>query len=260
MTRKELVAAAKELNDVLGLSPKIKIVGIKQEDLETKLIEASELLTEDDDLSDKTQKVLNELKSKNVDEDDIEDDDDVEDVEDDDVEDDDVEDDEDNDEDDDVEDDEDDDVDEDLVEKIKSTKNVKSLKKIVKNEEVFAKSKIQKRAPGIFDVDELRNGMLEAIGALQDVIEEKTAGKSKNSNSKKGKSSGKPGVIATIVSLVEKSGKKGISKEEVLEVLKEQFPEREEKSMKNTINVQIPNRISKERFELVEKNGRYSKK
>ena len=66
---------------------------------------------------------------------------------------------------------------------------------------------------------------------------------------------GKPGVIATIVSLIEGSGKKGITKAEILVGLIDAFPERPEESMKNTINVQCPNRINKEKFALKKLEG-----
>jgi outer membrane biosynthesis protein TonB len=70
-----------------------------------------------------------------------------------------------------------------------------------------------------------------------------------------------PGVIATIVSCVEKSGKKGITKEAILEVLSNTFPDKSPDSMKNTINVQVPARITKERFEVENlKDGAYRKK
>lgn len=71
---------------------------------------------------------------------------------------------------------------------------------------------------------------------------------------------GKPGIIATIVSLIEAAGKKGISKEAILKELQADFPGRDEKSMKNTINVQVPARISKEKFKLVKlENGNFAK-
>ena len=60
----------------------------------------------------------------------------------------------------------------------------------------------------------------------------------------------KPGVISTIVQLIEKAGKEGITKESILAGLEKEFPEREAKSMKNTINVQVPARINKERFKV----------
>ena len=77
---------------------------------------------------------------------------------------------------------------------------------------------------------------------------------------KKAGKEGGPGIIQTIVSLVEKAGKKGVSKKEILEQLKEDFPDRNEQSMKNTINVQVPARINKEKFP-VKKVGddRYTK-
>ena len=70
----------------------------------------------------------------------------------------------------------------------------------------------------------------------------------------------KPGVIAGIVSCIEKSGRKGISKEQILDKLINLFPDREEKSMKNTINVQVPARITKEKFPVEKtKDGNYRK-
>lgn len=69
-----------------------------------------------------------------------------------------------------------------------------------------------------------------------------------------------PGVISTIVSLIEKAGQKGISKEELLKGLEETFPERTADAMKNTINVQVPGRISREKFELEKtKDGKFRK-
>ena len=70
-----------------------------------------------------------------------------------------------------------------------------------------------------------------------------------------------PGVIATIIATVQKAGKKGVTKEEVVAVLVKTFPEREEKSLANTVGVQLPVRINKERDFSVERNektGRYS--
>ena len=63
----------------------------------------------------------------------------------------------------------------------------------------------------------------------------------------KTKSEKGPGVIATIFSLVSQSGKKGISKAEILEKLTEMFPDRAPEGMEKTINVQLPGRMSKER-------------
>ena len=83
----------------------------------------------------------------------------------------------------------------------------------------------------------------------------------KKTESKKGKKVGGPGIIASIAKYIEEAGKKGISKEEILKKLKKDFPEREEASMKNTINVQVPNRMSKERFAIKKlENGNFAKK
>ena len=61
MKRSKLVAAAKELNDVLGLKPAINVKGTATE-LEESLIEASALVNkEEDELSGETQEVLNTL-------------------------------------------------------------------------------------------------------------------------------------------------------------------------------------------------------
>lgn len=65
-----------------------------------------------------------------------------------------------------------------------------------------------------------------------------------------GKKEKTAGVIAVIIELIEKSGQKGISKEQILEELIKRFPDRRPTSMKNTINVQVPTKISKERFPL----------
>lgn len=83
--------------------------------------------------------------------------------------------------------------------------------------------------------DEAKKELIEAKNAMRKLKGEKT-------KEKKG-----PGVIATIFSLVEKSGKVGVSKEEILNNLIEQFPERAPDGMEKTINVQLPGRMSKEK-------------
>lgn len=72
---------------------------------------------------------------------------------------------------------------------------------------------------------------------------------------------GKPGIIATIRTLLKESGPKGLSKEQIVEELLEAFPGRDATSLKNTCNVQIPSRINKECDFKIEKleNGNYRK-
>ncbi|MFX1537626.1 MAG: hypothetical protein ACFFDI_25800 [Promethearchaeota archaeon] len=88
---------------------------------------------------------------------------------------------------------------------------------------------------------------------------EKSTGKKNEVAPKKLNKKG-TGVIATIVEEIKNSGKEGISKEEILKVLAKKFPDRTKDSMRNTINVQVPARISKERFKVKKlENGNYRK-
>mgnify|MGYP001069027727 CR=1 FL=1 len=64
-----------------------------------------------------------------------------------------------------------------------------------------------------------------------------------------------PGVISTIFNLIEKSGTKGITKQEILDQLIKRFPDRSADKMNNTVNVQIPHRVSRERFKLEKLEG-----
>lgn len=66
--RKDLIKAAKELNDILGLDPRIK-TGKKVADKELidQLLEASDLILPEDDISDDTMKVIEILKGEAVD-------------------------------------------------------------------------------------------------------------------------------------------------------------------------------------------------
>ena len=102
-------------------------------------------------------------------------------------------------------------------------------------------------------IDNLQNP--EEDAPEEEVAEKKPKGK----KPEKAGEPGKPGIIATIAQLIKDSGKAGISKEDILKELVEQFPDREETSMKNTVNVQIPARIQKERFLLKKlENGNWT--
>lgn len=84
----------------------------------------------------------------------------------------------------------------------------------------------------------------------------KAKAKTKKKKEASPRGEGKPGVIGTIFQLL-KSGPH--SKAELLEKLKAQFPERNEASMKSTINVQVPNRMAKDKGVAINKNeaGQY---
>lgn len=62
------------------------------------------------------------------------------------------------------------------------------------------------------------------------------------------------GVIATIKAIITASGERGATKNEILEILTNNFPHREPKSLANTVSVQVPSRLSKE-WELVIRVG-----
>lgn len=134
---------------------------------------------------------------------------------------------------------------------------IKDLPNAVKKADLTELKDIIKRSPDIFvtaakginlmkDVDKIREKALNDLGVR--TTEKVTP--------KKG-----TGVIATIVKCLEDSGKSGISREQVLTVLCKKFPERSAESMKKTIQVQLPGRISKERFPVVQlEGGHYAKK
>lgn len=211
---KKLIAAAKELNDLLGLNPPIKTTSIKEDKLKELLLEAAEnLVVEDEeDVSEATVKALKSIGAKIpwlVDEDkDVEEIEDIEGMEDEDV--------------DDDQDDDEDDQDDDEVEEIKT-------------ESVPEKSAKKKEKPKKAD---------------KPTKEEKTD-KPKGKKPEKAKGKSGKGIIATIVSLLEKATKKQpITKAEIIDVLKKEFPDRDVRGMTRTVHVQVPGRISREKFKL----------
>ena len=151
----------------------------------------------------------------------------------------------------------------DLEELVEDAGNIQVLKKLVGDHDEF--KSLRKKLPTYKEAKPLRNTMLDLLESPKDEKEEPPTKTEKKATPKK-EEKVKPvvkkkgtGVIATIVSLIEKSGKKGITKDEILEQLVEAFPDREKVSMKNTINVQVPNRITKEKFPVKVKDGYYSK-
>ena len=84
--------------------------------------------------------------------------------------------------------------------------------------------------------------------------------KKSDKNSPKKPTEKKVGVIVSIVEFIEASGEKGITKKQIVEKIKKRFPERKEKSIQSTVNVQVPGRIRKDRgLNLVKDDeGRWS--
>lgn len=174
-----------------------------------------------------------------------------------------------------------------LIDQVKNAPTLKDLKAIAKANDEF--KSIRSGLTKYDDVDELIEAMVELLGVepaeeakeesgkkdkkdkkekegKSDKKEKKGKGEKKDKSEKKDKKDKpapkvkRPGVIATIVSSLDGAGKKGLSKEELLEILEETFPDREAESMKKTIAVQVPGRISKEKFELEKtKDGKYRK-
>lgn len=270
MTPKEkkaaLVTATKELQEIGGFEPALK-TNVAEDVMLEKLEEACALLSEDDELTDDTYAVLKELeflpdefmaaheeaesddeeeeapapkkgkpapapkKGKKVEEEEEEEDE---------------------------EEDEDDEEEEEEAPAPKKGKKEapapapKKGKKVVEEEEEEdddEEEEDEKPAP--------KKGKKEAVPE-KGMKKGKAAAPAKKAAEKaKG-----PGIIATIVELIENaSKKKGISKDEILEELEKRFPEKEASSMKSTINVQVPNRITRERWEVGKtKDGGYFKK
>ena len=81
--------------------------------------------------------------------------------------------------------------------------------------------------------------------------EKKTPAKKKAATPKKAK---KPGVIATIFELVKTKGP--ITEDNIVKALVKKFPDRQEQSMRNTVKVQLPNRMSRERNVKIEKTDK----
>lgn len=175
-----------------------------------------------------------------------------------------------------------------LIEEIEDSTSLKDLISIAKENEEF--KSLAKKLATYKKVDALRADMLAILESepepeepeFEEVPKPKGSSKSvkkepepepavKKSKEKEAPDAPKkprgfqkkegPGVITTIVDCIEKAGKKGITKDAILEKLVEVFPDKPETSMKNTINVQVPSRISKERFPVEKlENGAYRKK
>jgi len=115
-------------------------------------------------------------------------------------------------------------------------------------------SKTETKAPALDPekekaIKDAEKSVIEAEKVFADAKTKLSEAKSnlKKLTGKKSKGEKGPGVISTIFSLVSQSGKKGISKAEILEKLTEMFPDRATEGMEKTIGVQLPGRMSKER-------------
>ena len=229
----ELVVVAEELNNVCGCDPAIKIpkksktgkFSVKQkETLIAEIIEGSECIELDvDNFTEETTLILQEMECWPGDEkaEEPEKDEKAEEPE----------------------------KDETLEDKLKKSRKMVDLQVLL--EEYPAEFKKAKNAIAAANNPiKLKKAMGDALGIVPT---------EKSANNKPKVTKG-PGVISTIVECISSAGKKGVDKADILDILVETFPERKADAMKKTINVQVPNRISKERFEVsTTKDGKYFK-
>jgi len=193
--KNELVKVAKELNRVLGLDPEIETKGAEANKLKEDILEAAGLIEPEDEISAKTEGIINELRQE--------------------------------------------------------------------------QGQVEQETEEEGQEQEIDDGSASLRAEVGDEEEEEEEEKEEEEKkepeqakqAKPGSDKPKEGVIATIASLIQESGHQGITKVEILEELKNRFPDRSEKSMKNTLNVQVPNRVSKEKFPVEKlEGGKYRKK
>lgn len=137
----------------------------------------------------------------------------------------------------------------------------KSKKKSAKKAEAKAEKKGGKKSKAK-DEDEDEEEEEDEDEEEDDDEDEEEEPKSKKSSKKNGKKGGAKkgqkiqkaesksgkGVIGTIVELLQGASKdKPITKETILKKLVKEFPDREEKGMKATINIQVPSRLNSEK-------------
>ncbi len=127
----------------------------------------------------------------------------------------------------------------------------------------------------VFDTDKFSSeawGVLKALGVQAIVTKkakaekpakaekaakpakEKPAKADKVKKVKDGSALNGPGIIKTIATTIKEQGP--ITKEGILAVLVEKFPDRDADAMKKTINVQVPNRINKEQDFTIENSDK----
>jgi len=266
--RPELIAAAKELNTLLDPDPKIKTVGVKTDELTKAIVVAAGLLDKGDSLTTETHAVLCALEIElpeglviaaadagDENGDDVPEEKKPEPM---------------------IE-------REDLVSLIEEMNKVMDLDPAIEASEKSSIDGLKKLIHDncydkgecqVFDTDKFSAEAWEVLTALgvQAVITKKAKdkpakaekpakagkGKDKPVKAEKAKKDGSnlkgPGVIKTIATTIKEQGP--ITKEGILAVLVEKFPDRDAVAMKKTINVQVPNRINKEQDFTIENSDK----
>jgi len=225
---KDLKKAAEELNDVLGLVPAIKTTGkVKEAALKKLVIEAAAELVEDDkeDVSAEVQVILAGLGVELPWEASADDEDEEE---------------------------------EEVVVVAKSKKE-KQKKGKAKKEEVVEDDDDEDEEEEE-EVVVAKSKKEKAKGKKEKAKKEEAApapkAKGKRPEKAQGTSGSGKGVIATIKDILSKtSKKKQITKQDILDALVIEFPDRAASSMKSTVNAQVPGRISRETDMDIEKSA-----
>ena len=230
--RSELSACAKTLNDLLGLEPPIDGKG-KVKALKVKLTEAAGMLTPEDAIPEEVTATLIQIGALEDPESKIDPSTETEPEETKPAE-------------------APEEQPVDMTALINGTGKLATLKGIVGEHSKFFPDLVSKldNYKGLAGPKTLKADMFAALGV--EVPVKTSAKKAKTAAKPKGK-----GIIKTIVECIENAGKDGIKKDEILAILKREFPDREEKSMKNTIGVQVPSRISKEKFKVSKTDSGY---
>ena len=153
----------------------------------------------------------------------------------------------------------------DLVDLVTGTKKLAHLKEIAEVNDEFKKiRKGLKKFKGLEGVKLLKAKMRKMLGVEEEItVSKKDVDKVLKESEeykeeaekiiKKSNKTKKVGVIATIVDCI---SKQPITKENILKILVKTFPDRLEEAMKKTINVQVPNRIKKEKNDSLTKNDK----
>lgn len=126
------------------------------------------------------------------------------------------------------------------------------IKMDTKNTPDFLTKKIKAASEHLEDGDALLQSTIDVLLELECDLPAKLKvkkavkeSKSKDEKKEKPAVAKGPGVIATIAEIVKTKGP--ITADGILTILVKKFPDREEKSMRNTIKIQLPNRMATER-------------
>jgi hypothetical protein len=96
---------------------------------------------------------------------------------------------------------------------------------------------------------------IEHKATTKEPAKKKAAAKAKAAPAKKTAAKKGPGVIATIFEML-KGSKRAMTEDQIVAKLKKAFPDREEKSMRSTVKVQLPGRMSREKSVKIERTDK----